>query len=344
MAKAKIRGLNCSAPADKMIALGLRAQVRAMCRYREPALNWRDPEGVHDMRVLSRRLRSAINDFGRYFRKDPLPRTKLRTIADQLGDVRDQDVALIALKELASQAKGNAAEGIKLIAGQRKAQRKKARSALKEALTEPAVAEFQKDFLAKVQTLVIVFPRGRTRAPTPPEASSFRALGVAVIKERLKDFTDGSRCLYEPYKVKNLHELRILGKRLRYSMELFAVCFGEDLARAAKEIAQMQTSLGELHDCDVWISDLGADLKRLARKKKALEPDEIKVRTGATWLLEHFAEERMQHYRDAVARWEQWSTDGFLEGLALQLDAQLPTEELTADERGLPQIEIKAAP
>ena len=63
MAKAKIRGLDCAAPADQMIRLVLRSQVNAMCRHREKAINWKDPEGVHDMRVLSRRLRSAINDF-----------------------------------------------------------------------------------------------------------------------------------------------------------------------------------------------------------------------------------------------------------------------------------------
>jgi len=69
MAKAKIRGLDCAAPAEKMIPVILRAQVKAMCALREKALNWKDPEGVHDMRVLSRRLRSTINDFRPYFRK-----------------------------------------------------------------------------------------------------------------------------------------------------------------------------------------------------------------------------------------------------------------------------------
>src|ERR1043166_2788239 len=101
MAKVKhISGLDCSGLANKMIPLVLRAQLKAMCGLREKALNWKDPEGVHDMRVLSRRLRSAINDFKPYFRKGSLPRLKLRAIANSLGDVRDQDVALMALEEL----------------------------------------------------------------------------------------------------------------------------------------------------------------------------------------------------------------------------------------------------
>jgi hypothetical protein len=84
----------------------------------------------------------------------------------------------------------------------------------------------------------------------------------------------------------------------------------------------MQTSLGELHDCDVWIDDLGGRLKRISRKV-TLEPDEVKIRAGATWLLKHFVTERMQHYRDALARWEQWRDDGFLEQLVLALDRDL---------------------
>ena len=319
MAKAKIRGLDCAAPAEKMIQIILRAQVKTMCAHREKALDWEDPEGVHDMRVLSRRLRSAINDFRPYFRKGSLPRPKLRAIAKKLGDVRDEDVALIALKQLASKAKGTAAEGIDLIADERKARREQARTELKEALDESLIDEFRKDFLTKLRGITIAFPTLTRRQQTPQGDLSFHGFGVQVIKERLKDFTAASRCLYLPYEVKELHELRILSKRLRYSLELFSDCLGEDSAKTAKEVANMQTSLGELHDCDVWIEDLGSQLKHTARRAAA-DANEPKMRTGAMWLLRHFSVVRMEHYRDALARWEQWQTDAFLEQLVLTLD------------------------
>jgi CHAD domain-containing protein len=323
MAKVKIRGLDCSAPADKMIRVVLRAQVRAMCRYRDAALNWKDPEGVHDMRVLSRRLRSAINDFRRYFRKGSLPRPELRAIAAKLGNVRDEDVALMTLKELATQTKGKA-EVIQLITAQRKERRKKARVELKQALTQATVTEFQKDFLARLETIVIAVPSA-SRSPQPAtESLSFRALGVQVIRQRLKDFNTAGSCLYVPYEVKDHHELRILAKRLRYSVELFSVCWGKEFAAWAKEVAQLQTSLGELHDCDIWIAELGTWLKRLARKA-TLEPHEVKMRAGATWLLKHLAADRMRHYRDALATWEQWQADGFIEQLEHLLDSDSTT-------------------
>ena len=101
MAKAKrISGLDCSAPADKMVRLVLRAQLKAMCGLQDKALDWKDPEGVHDMRVLSRRLRSAVSDLRPYLGKASLPPIKLKAIANSLGDVRDEDVALMALERI----------------------------------------------------------------------------------------------------------------------------------------------------------------------------------------------------------------------------------------------------
>jgi len=56
----------------------------------------------------------------------------------------------------------------------------------------------------------------------------------------------------------------------------------------------------------------------------------LKLREGAAWLLKHFAKERMEHYRDALGRWEQWQADGFFAGLILILDRDLIPEEQAA--------------
>src|ERR1051325_8847732 len=313
MAKAKIRSLDCAAPADRMIPLVLRAQINAMCRHREAALNWKDPEGVHDMRVLSRRLRSSINDFRPYLRKGTLPRPKLRTIAARLGEVRDIDVALIALQQLRSKAKGPAGDGIKLLAAELRARRRTARATLTNTLQEQAIEDFRKQFLTKLRATLIVVPsEPQAETYASPLAVSFRASGSDIISARLKDFVSASSCLYLPYQIKKLHELRILAKRLRYSIELFVTGWGKEMEAMAKKVAQMQAALGELHDCDVWIQDLGTRLRRTARKT-SIEQSETQARAGATWLLKHFAAVRAEHYRDAVSRWERWQAEGFLE-------------------------------
>lgn len=61
-----------------------------------------------------------------------------------------------------------------------------------------------------------------------------------------------------------LHDLRIACKRLRYTLELFAL---PQLRPAERRLAQLQEELGEAHDCDVLLQrakESGAD--RLAKR------------------------------------------------------------------------------
>lgn len=321
MAKSKnISGLHCSGPAEKMVRLVLRTQLKSMCVLRKKALDWKDPEGVHDMRVLSRRLRSAVSDFKPYFRKSTLPRRKLVAIAKKLGAVRDEDVTLPALDELKGQASGPAAAGIEMLAEEHKRHRKNARAALKSAIKPATVAEFRKEFLSKLRELKVVPGRKVGAKETEGVPFTFSCLGVDIVKARLEEFCLASSDLYLPLENKKLHELRILAKRLRYAIEMFETCWGDEMKETTKEISLLQTSLGELHDCDVWIDNLGARLKQVSGKKK--NEDNVRLIEGAGWLLKHFARERMEHYQDTLSRWQRWEADGFLERLKSSLDRE----------------------
>ncbi|HEV2883342.1 MAG TPA: CHAD domain-containing protein, partial [Pyrinomonadaceae bacterium] len=70
MAKAQqIVGIECDQAATEMVPLVLAPRLEEMCLLRKAALDFKDPEGVHDMRVASRRLRSALRDFAPHLRK-----------------------------------------------------------------------------------------------------------------------------------------------------------------------------------------------------------------------------------------------------------------------------------
>jgi CHAD domain-containing protein len=313
MAKPKpISESDCSAPAEQMIPLVLRAQLKAMCKLRARALDWTDTEGVHAMRVCSRRLRSAMSDFRPYVRVR-LPRVKLRRVADALGAVRDQDVALMALNDFSTQAKGAAANGIQIIADEAQERRKDARAKLRVSIRPAVIDEFRDEFEAGLKDLTIVLPK-RSRSETAAAAVTFRDVGRQIILERIKEIRDASHHLYFPFHIKELHELRILAKRLRYAVEILSGCWQPNLPAIAKEISLLQTSLGELHDCDVWLDGLSARLKQLERKRHPDEHD-LRGRAGAIWLVRHFAAERMEHYRAALGRWQEWTTNDFLSKL-----------------------------
>ena len=61
--------------------------------------------------------------------------------------------------------------------------------------------------------------------------------------------------------VEQLHDMRIAAKRLRYSLELFRVVFGELGEVQIERVRSLQEALGELHDLDVRIALIEDELR-----------------------------------------------------------------------------------
>ena len=289
-----------------------------MCALRDHALDWSDPEGVHHMRVASRRLRSALSDFKPYLRKSSIPLGRLKAIAKSLGAVRDEDVVLAALDELRSKANKRVAEGIEAIAEEHRRQRRQARTVLEHAIRSSTIVELRDDFRDKLNAAT-KFPDSAGEKGTG-QVLTISQVGAKVIGDRLEQLIKASDSIYRPLRTKQLHRLRILAKRLRYAIELFAPCWGLEFKKSAEEIARFQTSLGELHDCDIWIANLGSRLKKDSESEKTAGLDRWLKDEAVVWLLHHFAGERTKHYHDALARWHKWAREGFLDRLKSKLD------------------------
>jgi len=48
--------------------------------------------------------------------------------------------------------------------------------------------------------------------------------------------------------------MRIAAKRLRYLLEIFASCLGEEAGEARRAAKRLQSVLGDLHDCDLMLA------------------------------------------------------------------------------------------
>jgi CHAD domain-containing protein len=158
MAKSKqIIGIDCDGAADVAIRIVLITRFEEMCALREQALKWTDPEGVHDMRVSSRRLRGAFRDFMPYLRKRKLSPVlkQLQDLADALGAVRDQDVAIIGLQKLAAGAPPEAAAMVDKLVKATKAVRIQARRDLRLALHKGLLKQLQKDVETAVDSATV---------------------------------------------------------------------------------------------------------------------------------------------------------------------------------------------
>lgn len=285
MARAKpIRGLKCDGAADAGARIVLMSRMREMILLRDAAFDWSDVEGVHAMRVASRRLRSALRDFREVFPKNKLALLEKegKTIAGSLGGVRDEDVALIALEKLRATAPPHAVAGIGILIAERIARRDRARSALVVALTPKRLSGLSQLFAYTLTSLTSdENPSGQTATidELPIEVAlkdtvhkpehSFRNLGISRIGKQFRRLQNDAVCLYNPLASEPLHELRIEAKRLRYALELFGVCWRRKLDSFAQDIAELQGALGDLHDSDEWISELERKLTRLHKNTHA---------------------------------------------------------------------------
>jgi CHAD domain-containing protein len=95
----------------------------------------------------------------------------------------------------------------------------------------------------------------KARAITGLDAQAPVATNARLIaKERLTELYQWERAVDDSDNVRELHDMRIAAKRLRYTFEVFE----EVLPAAGKtivgELTQLQDELGELHDSDVMIA------------------------------------------------------------------------------------------
>jgi hypothetical protein len=152
-----------------------------------------------------------------------------------------------------------------------------------------------------------------------------------VLAIRIAELYSYEPIVSHPEMAEALHDLRIAAKRLRYTLELFKPQFGEIGARQIGRVKSVQESLGDLHDHDVRIDMIGAELSTLMLEQSrqmraaiaAASPDDVASiasaalrpppddpRRGLIALLgrEHAA--RRAAYARFREIWEQHASDG----------------------------------
>lgn len=67
--------------------------------------------------------------------------------------------------------------------------------------------------------------------------------------------------------IESLHAFRILGKRFRYTLELFAPCYGENLQEVLQLLGALQDILGMINDCETAATILKKAVRREQRQQ-----------------------------------------------------------------------------
>jgi hypothetical protein len=84
-----------------------------------------------------------------------------------------------------------------------------------------------------------------------------------ILAVRIREVYAHDRAVRDPARVRELHDLRIACKRLRYLLEIFGVAFRAALDPFVEELRGLQDLLGEIHDRDVQVPLLEDHLRRL---------------------------------------------------------------------------------
>jgi CHAD domain-containing protein len=231
---------------------------------------------------------------------------QISDLAAALGAVRDQDVAIIGLQKLAAGAPDDAAAILNQLVRTRETIRKQARQDLRQSLQKGHLKQLQSDFVAAVDSVKENSKSRKRRLKNDQGGAevTYREVARGIVKARLKEVEKLSDGLYRPLKMKPLHRMRIAAKRLRYALELFEPCWGTNISSFAKKVAALQTSLGELHDSDIWIETFGEHLDGAEKQPKDRS-------AAALWLLSHFVRLHSKHLRNSLEKWRDWEANDF---------------------------------
>ncbi len=209
-----------------------------------------DLEDVHAMRVATRRQRAAWRVFGAAFRpgRTKRYRTGLRDVAARLGAVRDLDVLLEAADAYRADLPVTEQRAMEPLLADWRTHRDEARVLL---LRELDADDYQRwlddyrDFVRSEGTLVL--PVGPTQ---PHRIRDTTASRIWAAYEQVRGYESALRWA----DVETLHELRIAGKWLRYSLEFVREALGDDSAPLIAKVTALQDHLGLLNDADVAAS------------------------------------------------------------------------------------------
>jgi CHAD domain-containing protein len=237
----------------ELVGSALRASVTRMLAHDPEVRLAEDPEGVHQARVATRRLRSDLRTFGPVL--DPAwagrLRDELARYADVLGTARDADVLLDVLATgAASLQERDEAAAARLIDRLRR-QRAGFQDELLAAMRSRRYLVLLDDLVAAAHTPAV-----------PPEVASQPARSLGPLMERpwrhLENAHDAAG--RDPSDA-DLHEIRIRAKRARYAAEALVPAFGKPARRFAEAAAELQTVLGRHQDAVIasaWLRDEAA--------------------------------------------------------------------------------------
>lgn len=222
-----------------------------------------DIEALHQMRVATRRLRAAIRVFeGLLPASFAAYRDELQWVGHELGAVRDLDVQIEGLEALRAASSWEDAAALRPLIEVIERERSTERTALLEIMDSTRYASLVRDLSAAL----------RAGPPALAPAPEVGAFARPILAKRFARVRRDGRRLRPESPAAEYHDLRIRGKRLRYSLEIFGDLYGKPAARVTAALKTLQDMLGDHQDAEVGVTRLH---EIVARHGRELPPETL---------------------------------------------------------------------
>ena len=305
-----ISGLRPHMPTSEAARLTLSRRLEAV-QDRLPGAVFQseeDTEHVHQLRVSSRRASAALRIFADLLPAPLHQKTKksLRSLRRAAGEARDWDVMLESMRSRLTGSRVPERRGLDFLLGFAQGHRVLAQQHLGEAYASKA-----EKFKQNIRDIENALDASR---PGP----SLTTLAGPMLTTLLQELETAAKSDLQHYEA--LHKVRILGKQLRYAMEIFECCFAPDFRdKHYPSVVEMQDILGLANDsysaCQRLFA-LRARLLRTAPKQWSL------YRVGIERLIQ-FHERRLPLQRKKFERWwKAWLKSGGESGLMFSIRAR----------------------
>lgn len=218
------------------------------------SLKGEDPEGVHQMRVALRRLRSALSLFRPFVPPEQHAWLvgEVKWLAGALGQARDWDVFSEELLDPVRQAfpdnghTGTLPADLEALAAAARARRERAYEGVRAAIGSERYTQFQLRLGAWLEA------KGWRAQPVNEQSvrlfQPVTTLADQLLEKRHRKARKAGRG-FESLPPEARHQLRIALKKLRYAAEFFRALYEDKTARRYLQLlAGFQDSLGHLND------------------------------------------------------------------------------------------------
>jgi CHAD domain-containing protein len=242
-------------------------------------------------------------------------RKEIRKLLKGLGDARDKDVQADFLwRFLADLSDRALLPGISRIVVGLEHQREQLQPTVVAAAERAENCGIVQDLLASSKSTLDALAKSKVRL-------TGRELFCRLeqhITENLADFLEYQDSLEDAQNEEGHHEMRIAAKQFRYTLEICRPAYAGRLDNYLATVKRIQSTLGDIHDCDVWVEHLAVTLgeegKRLA-EYYGHHGHLGRLAAGIEHLRDERRATRSHLFEELVGYWQELKQETYWDGL-----------------------------